>query len=801
MRYRRSRRMPGTRNKTHIFTGGIRENISQLELKGGELLSGINIEEIDGKYHGYSSLPGQEVTDGGTLPSEIEAQFVADPGTNNATLLIEPSPDVCCEDVGQNNWTLTQTDMVADLNTYKFSGASLYFGQATSQINVELDDAFIPLAKTFQLDFQIRVTSLPATDARIWAIQGTWNITLLSTGLIKFSFEKGGVWYNIISDSPITLNSWIHFAFQRRPEDVRMTIDGIIQTDTYTLLSTDEIGTSGIIQNRFNSTSNFLGWLDEIRYTINTIAWTKDYDVPPVPYSDPSWIREQYDDVAREARRDATTAVGWDGAAQQGAGDVFAVTYLQEKLYGVRNRSTIDTRIWESSLTGVWTAVDDRDATGHPELLIGGDYRFARGSFSHFDDWSDPADKLYTGEDFRYEDIKFLTTSNTPPIWIRDGLFAYITNTNLPDNYDSGNPDKLIENAICAASFKDRLFLGYPSGRVLYSAPGNPLDFDVVNGAGDFYMEDPITNFVVSLGDSMTVFCTNSTYIIQTAADAGISSQSEFFYKFYNEQFSNRSGAIAKTANRILGRIIFMDDRGMTAIDATEAFGDFDAGALSKNVQVTLAQKQNLITCHVIHRAKNQYRLFFSDGTGLIWTFNEEQKIKGITAMDAGITVLCTDESEDSNGDVQIFFGSSDGYVYKMDSGTSFNGDAIKTRFSTAFYSYSTPSIRKRFRKITLEGRASRGVIFYGKLEFDYRASTTPKGVTEEASSLGIGGIYGLDAYGSFTYGTTEVQNPILRDDGYGKNMSLVMITENKYTEPFVLNSMIVDYTQAGRIL
>jgi len=136
-----------------------------------------------------------------------------------------------------------------------------------------------------------------------------------------------------------------------------------------------------------------------------------------------------------------------------------------------------------------------------------------------------------------------------------------------------------------------------------------------------------------------------------------------------------------------------------------------------------------------------------------------------------------------------------------MDSGTSFNGEEIVTKLSTAFYSYSTPSNRKRFRKVTLEGRADRGLIFYGKLEFDYRASTTPKGVTEAAASLGMGGIYGLDSYGTFTYGTTEVQNPVLRDDGYGKNMSLVVTTSNKYTGPHVLNSMIVDYTQAGRIL
>jgi len=223
-------------------------------------------------------------------------------------------------------------------------------------------------------------------------------------------------------------------------------------------------------------------------------------------------------------------------------------------------------------------------------------------------------------------------------------------NTNLPDNYDAGNPDKVIEYATCSAMFKDRLFLGYPSGRVLYSAPGNPLDFDVVNGAGDFYMEDPITNFVVSLGDSMVVFCTNSTYIIQTAADAGASTTSEFFYKFYSEQFSRRSGALFDTGNRILGKTIFMDDRGLTAMDATEVFGDFDASSLSKNVQVTLFKKKGLISCHVVHRAKNQYRLFFTDGTGLIWTFDQEQKVKGITAIDTGITVVCTDESEDENG-------------------------------------------------------------------------------------------------------------------------------------------------------
>ena len=156
-------------------------------------------------------------------------------------------------------------------------------------------------------------------------------------------------------------------------------------------------------------------------------------------------------------------------------------------------------------------------------------------------------------------------------------------------------------------------------------------------------------------------------------------------------------------------------------------------------------------------------------------------------------------EGEDAYDDLRLFFGSTDGYVYQMDSGTSFDGEVIPTKMATSFYSYKSPTNWKQFRKVTLETQADRDFKFLGGPEFNYRDSNVPKSSTAEYISTGAGGTWGVDAWSLFSYGSQEVQSPVLYLSGYGNNMSLVITSADKYSEPHVLNSLIVEYSIIGR--
>ena len=374
--------------------------------------------------------------------------------------------------------------------------------------------------------------------------------------------------------------------------------------------------------------------------------------------------------------------------------------------------------------------------------------------------------------------------------------YRQIDHSGLPDNDPADQ-----EFAISARVFKDRLFLGYPSGKVVFSAAGDPLNFSVVEGAGFFYLPAEVTDLISAPGDALIMFTKGSINIAKTLADAGINNtESTFAYKFFNEDFSQASGCFRNTAQRIMGMIIYMDDRGVSSLEATDAFGDFNAGSLSRNVQKTLLKKKKQITCSTVLRENNQYRLFFDDKTGFVLTFDAEKKVKGITSLRYQVPVLCIDTQKNSEGDEVTVFGSADGFVYLMDSGTSFNGQEIETKLSTAFYNYGSPAYRKRFRKVTLESSAPRGLIFYGKLEFDYRSSYIPRGITESLESLGSGGTYGRDVYGKFTYGSTAVETPTLYDDGYGENMSVTITTKDKYRATHTINSYIVEFVVVNRV-
>jgi hypothetical protein len=195
--------------------------------------------------------------------------------------------------------------------------------------------------------------------------------------------------------------------------------------------------------------------------------------------------------------------------------------------------------------------------------------------------------------------------------------------------------------------------------------------------------------------------------------------------------------------------------------------------------------------------------LYFLDGSFLFITFDGSTAV-GATTGKLPIIVRSAWSSMDSAGKENMFIGSDDGYVYKIDSGDTFNDEPITGFMRIPFYFYKSPRNWKQFLNIILEMNSpvlltdSTDISF--SLSFNYGNADIPRGVTrEDVVILGGGGYYSADdTYGSFIYSGQPISQISSDIEGVGKNMSLLLNFETKYDKPFMFHACIVDFIKMG---
>ena len=96
---------------------------------------------------------------------------------------------------------------------------------------------------------------------------------------------------------------------------------------------------------------------------------------------------------------------------------------------------------------------------------------------------------------------------------------------------------------------------------------------------------------------------------------------------FSLSSFNTGTGAYAFTA-QTMDQAYVLDDRGIMSLGTTLNFGNFLPAALTMNIPAYIAQHRELAVGSTVNRDKGQYRVFFSDGTGLYMT-NLNGKVLG----------------------------------------------------------------------------------------------------------------------------------------------------------------------------
>jgi hypothetical protein len=241
-----------------------------------------------------------------------------------------------------------------------------------------------------------------------------------------------------------------------------------------------------------------------------------------------------------------------------------------------------------------------------------------------------------------------------------------------------------------------------------------------------------------------------------------------------------------------------MDDRGIRDLTTTNRFGNFVLGTISRMVEPLIRRKRAAgvtVKCSVRSRTKGQYRIFYSDGTGLTVFIGRKQP--EILPFDLGDTVIeWAVSAEDSDGSEIILAGDSDGWVYELDSGTSFDGSPINAYIRLAFNHLRSPAFFKRFHKATLEVDCAGPTTLSMTSEFSYADPNQPAGAEVDFSVSGGGGFWGESDWNDFYWSAAAEGTAEAHVDGIGKNISTTIRHSSTYEEPHVLHGMTLNYSR-----
>ncbi len=247
------------------------------------------------------------------------------------------------------------------------------------------------------------------------------------------------------------------------------------------------------------------------------------------------------------------------------------------------------------------------------------------------------------------------------------------------------------------ALHKRHLFLAFGSN-LQHSSIGEPFTFTAVTGAAALVTLGTITGVQVEPGEvgNATLLVANRRrmYVLygNSAADWNL------------VPYRESVGAYTYTLADV-GISLFMDDLGVTNFRTSQSFGNFVHSSLTRHLRSWTNARRTKAVAAMTVRDKNQYRIFFNDQSALYVTL-DGKKIKGAMPVQFDVTVNCSWSSESSTGIESLFIGASNGFVYKLDKGTSFDGNTLDGYFTTHYYHAGAVQFQKSFHNFVTESRA-----------------------------------------------------------------------------------------------
>jgi hypothetical protein len=379
---------------------------------------------------------------------------------------------------------------------------------------------------------------------------------------------------------------------------------------------------------------------------------------------------------------------------------------------------------------------------------------------------------LATGGRFEFRVFNFGGSAGTKRMYGCDGANRGFEFDSTGDVFAPITTGMAVDKPSMIEVHKNQLFFMFGAS-VQHAAPGTPFIWSAVLGASEIALGDSGTNMLSmpggDAGGAMLLSTRNRLFVLY---GAGVSSWNLVTYSF-------EAGAFAYSAQQV-GLALLLDDRGITSLQNTASWGNFDQASLSRLIKPWLNTRKTLILGSTIAREKNQYRLFFSDSYALYVTM-AGPKVMGMMPILLSHVVKCVTSDEFSDGSERSFFGSTDGYVYEMERGTSFDGGAITFSLSPAFNHEKSPRTRKHYRTAVVEVTGSGYAEFQFSYSLGYGSNLIPSPDTQTAAPFGTASTLPLPQ--------------VLRIDGSAENISPTFSGSSDYFDAFTLNSASLNYT------
>lgn len=330
------------------------------------------------------------------------------------------------------------------------------------------------------------------------------------------------------------------------------------------------------------------------------------------------------------------------------------------------------------------------------------------------------------------------------------------------------------------------LFLTFGAS-LQFSAAGFPYQWSPVVGAGELAMGDNITGLSVqsssAANSALAVFTTGRLSILYG------SGASTFSLLPYRDEI----GTFPFT-NQNLAQTIFLDLQGITDITATQAYGNFVYAVITDQVKSQLNTWRLLATASCVNRNRGQYRLFFSNGYAFYLTMHGS-KVVGIMPILFPDVARCAWADKMANGAEVSFFGSDSGYVYQLDSGTSFNGKSLEAFINLAYNFERSPRTLKTYRGGALEVSGSSYIEFNAGYSLGYGSTdTTQPGTVLTAQSF-RSVLWDQSVWDSFFFDGQTLSPSTLELGGDAENISLSIYSNSDAFQSFTLTGGIINYT------
>lgn len=395
-------------------------------------------------------------------------------------------------------------------------------------------------------------------------------------------------------------------------------------------------------------------------------------------------------------------------------------------------------------------------------LSPGGRFEFAKGNFTG----RVTTDRAY-GTDGVNKAFEFDGTTLAP---ITTGLSAPSSDTPLH-----------------VAVHKGYLFVSYGSS-ALYSGPGTPFKWSAVDGGGEIAVGDNVTAMITLPGNQSTA----TLAIFQTTNTSFLYGNAAATWQLVT--YNTGVGARPYSVQNLFDSFSF-DDFGVMTLQATLNFGNFSASAITRNILPFIVAERATVVASGMSRTKGQFRVFFRDGYGIYMTISNQTYLGAIPVLFPN-AVTCTDNDKTASGDEVNYFGSTNGFVYQFDKGTSFDGGDLFAFITMAWDALKSPRLRKRFRAASVEvsgvGYAAFNfsyLIAYGSvltLQAPQMATTTP---------FVPAPIWDSFVWDQFTWDGVTLSPTDADMVGTAENVQVTIQSSTNYMNAYQVNSIIYHYT------